>query len=67
MDQVELYFLYAEYLFKCMMHERFMCQVPFSMDQIQLITEFLRLPDGMICYMRLHEMMISSKSSLREY
>ncbi|XP_021944128.2 uncharacterized protein LOC110842654 [Folsomia candida] len=50
----------SDYLFKCMMHEKFMCQVPFNMDQVQLITEFFQMPDGMICYSRLHELMISN-------
>ncbi|CAL8106536.1 unnamed protein product [Orchesella dallaii] len=49
----------SDYLFKCVMHEKFMCQTNFSMEIIQLISDFFRLPDGNICYMRLHYLMKS--------
>lgn len=55
------WFLCIDYVFKCIMHEKFMCPTGFSMEQIQLISDFFRLPDGNICYMRLHYLMKSGK------
>ncbi len=48
------------------MHEKFMCQTGFSMEIIQLLADFFRNPDGNVCYMRLHYLMMSGKCLLND-